>query len=452
MSSRIRRTARQRALSPNAFRPTVFSSNASHAKALAVVALSFAAHLAWSGVASAQNSVTSATPTSLALAPFKAGERYFFTADSGTLYVREGPTGPTRALLPAKSFGTVAPSRNGKYLAYTLPARANATSYQVHIRDVDTRKDLNEMLDRAVISHAPWTDNHKGFFYAREDPSDHRQRVYYHRVGQPQSRDEALYSRPDGPDWRYDVRVSDDGQYAVFTISHAQDKNTRLYFIDLDNPGKPTLTAPVVKLVDEFGARYEFIDNGGPSFFLTTNRAAPLGRIVVANTDVTREARWPAVIRETTDTLRYARTAGNEFLIAVYQNGNKSIARVYTPPSANEMRAEARRRMDSVRKANGDTLDRGQNGRPRMRGTMGDRDPEGRMPAGPIGLSGFRLDLRDEIPFPAGSTLISMSSVADQDELFYTLKLADGTMQSYIYNAKRDTNAPFNTTTGTIRK
>jgi hypothetical protein len=394
-----------------------------------------AACIAWTGV-SAQN-----TP----LAPFRAGDRYFFTADSGTLYVRDDESAPARALLPAHSYGIVAPSRNGQYIAYTLPAPANATSYQVHIRDVGTRRDLSDVLDHAVITGAPWTDNHKGFFYAREDATG-RQRVYYHRVGQTQLRDEAIYSNPDTT-WHYFVRVSDDGHYAVFTITHPQDDHTRIYFIDLENPGRPSLNAPVVKLVDAFTARYEFIDNGGSTFFLTTNRAAPLGRVVMANTDVTREERWPPVIRETNDTLREVHTAGDEYIIAVYRNGDRAFVRLFTPPSADEMRNEARRRLDSVRKANGDTTDDGDR-LPRPRAIPGTPAQDGVIyPRGSVEISGFRLDATGTIPVPSGATVIAMNSIADQDDLYYTVKLPDGTTQFYTFNVKRRTNTPFNTST-----
>jgi hypothetical protein len=301
------------------------------------------------------------------------------------------------------------------------------------------------VLDHAVITGAPWTDNHKGFFYAREDAAG-RQRVYYHRVGQAQIRDEAIYSNPDTT-WHYFVRVSDDGHYAVFTITHPQDDHTRIYFIDLDNPGRPSLNAPVVKLVEAFTARYEFIDNGGTTFFLATNRAAPLGRVVMANTDVTREDRWPPVIRETNDTLREVHTAGDEYVIAVYRNGDHSFVRLFTPPSADEMRNEARRRLDSVRKANGDTTDDGDR-LPRPRSIPGTPAQDGVIyPRGSVEISGFRLDAIGNIPIPSGATVIAMNSIADQDDLYYTIKLADGTTQSYTFDVKRRTNTRFNTST-----
>jgi len=416
--------------------------------AVAIVVAGVADH---AGVAAAQPTpAATSTLNAVTAAPRQAGDRYFFTTDSGTLYVRDGRDGPARELLPAKSYGMYAPSRNGRYVAYTIPtSTANpmqGTSYQIRIRDVDTRRDLSDVLNFASISDAPWTDNHKGFFYAREDTSEHRQRVYYHRVGEDQSRDEIIYSRQDAPEFRYSVRVSDDGHYAVFTITHPIDDHTRLYFIDLDNPGKPSLNAPVVKLVDEFDTKYDFIDNGGNSFFLQTTREAPHGRVLVANTDITRESRWPTVLREVADSLQYVKTAGDTYLAAAYRNGDKWIVRLYSPPDPKQMREEMKKRQDSIRKAGHDSTGE-RRGPP---GGMGRGGPgAGGRRGGPMDLFGFRLDLRREIPIPAGATLVGMNSLADQDVLFYTLKLADGSVRQFSYNVKTGANEPFNTSPST---
>ena len=232
-----------------------------------------------------------------AQAPFKAGNHYLFVASRWALVCpgRVSPHGDRQSSsCKPSAFETLAPSWDGQYVAYGMPSY-DARSYDVLVLNVASGGVFPEVLHNARIARAPWTANNKGFFYTREDTTEHRERVYYHRVGQPQAKDEIIYSRQDALDWRYDVRVSDDGQFAIFTISHPQDTHTRLYFLDLDNPDKPALNAPLVKLMDEFAARYEFIDNGGNSFFLQTDNGASRGAIVLANTDVTRASRWPVV-------------------------------------------------------------------------------------------------------------------------------------------------------------
>jgi hypothetical protein len=378
---------------------------------------------------------SSAPAQTATAAPFKVGHHYFFIAPNGGLYVREEMRGTARPLLQANAFGTLAPSWDGKYIAYGMPAY-NATSYDVLVLDVTTGRVFQEVLHNAIISRAPWTANNRGFFYTREDTAEHRERVYYHRVGQPQARDEIVYSRQDAPEWRYEARVSDDGQFAIFTISHPQDAHTRLYFIDLDDPGKPALNAPVVKMVDEFGAQYRFIDNGGNTFFLQTDDGASRGRIVLANTDVTRTSRWPVVWAETSDTLRLARTAGKEYVIAVYRNDAHASARVLSFPDPSRIRDELRRQADSARRSDGI---RPRIGPPSGGGVLGPVRPTG------TGTLIWHLESKREIPIPQNSMIVDMRSMADDDELCYTVKRADGTMESYVYNVKSGRNTLFDT-------
>ncbi|HEY5087500.1 MAG TPA: hypothetical protein VII66_09105, partial [Gemmatimonadaceae bacterium] len=361
-----------------------------------------------------------ASPSSLA--PFKAGNRFFGVDASGELQVRDGERGAPRALFSAGSFSMVAPSPNGKYVAYAY-GPTNPGPYDVRIRDVQTGRDLPDVLHRARISPAPWAHDEKGFLYVRQDSTGGRERVYYHGVGRAEANDAIILTQFDHPEWRYAARVSDDGHYAVFTISYPADAHTRIYFIDLADSDRPNFGAPVVKLAQAFDARYEFVDNAGSYFFLQTDRNAPLGRIVLANTDVIRETAWPSLIPETGDTLLYARTAGDQYLVAVYRSASGArVARLYGPQDPSILRAEIRNRMDSLRKARGS--DSSGDRRSRGGGRMGPRELLGN---GPV----IRLELRSDIPVPAGASIVAMNSVADDAQLFYTVKLSDGMLQSF---------------------
>lgn len=369
----------------------------------------------------------------LTMAPFQRGDMVFTTDAAGALYARNGLDGTAHVLLPAGSYSSVAPSPDGRYVAYALPAGGpDPAGFDVHIRTVETGRDLPDVLHNAMISRKPWTHNERGFFYTRIDPSDRRQRVYYHGLGKDQGRDAVTLSRTDHPEWHYDASVSDDGQFAIFTIEHPTDTNTRLYFIDLDNPGKPNVNAPVVHLVDEFTARYSFIDNAGASyFFLRSDRGAPRGNVILAKTDVTRSKDWPVVIPESADTLVYARTAGDQFILPVYRSAGREIARVYGPPDPAQLRAEFQRRLDSLRKERTDAEREGRRNR-------GVEDAIRMRAPSPI-----RLELDRDLPAPAGASVVAVNSVADREEIFYTLRMPDGSTRSFVYNVKNHRAQPF---------
>src|SRR6185437_5203194 len=88
-----------------------------------------------------RSAMTELTPPSL-LAPFKTGRQYFDVDASGALQVRSGEGAAARMLLPAGSFSVVAPSPNGRYVAYGVGAATGTGPYQVRVRDVQTGRDL----------------------------------------------------------------------------------------------------------------------------------------------------------------------------------------------------------------------------------------------------------------------------------------------------------------------
>lgn len=362
----------------------------------------------------------------LLLAPFRAGKHVFALDATGALTVRDddGRAAP-RILLPAASGGyaAIAPSPEGKYVAYAVTSGARSFG-ELHVRDVATGHDLPDVLHTARISRAPWLHNEKGFFYVREETTGGRQRVYFHSLGRAESADAVVLSQFDHPEWTYDARVSDDGQYAVFTIGHPTDAHTRLFFVDMADADHPHLDAPVVRLVDTFDARYQFVDNAGSYFFLQTDRDAPRGRVVLANTDITRETRWPSVVAQTSDTLLYARTAGDEYVIPVYRINGRAVARVLGPPDPSVIRAEMQRRVDSLRKAR--DRDARDNPREARRPIMREESP-------------LRLQPVRDLALPEGASIVAMNTVADQPDVYYVVRMADGSLRSYVYDVKRGT-------------
>jgi hypothetical protein len=391
------------------------------------VALAQAASMQASGDIAGVAPIDPAPPSTLA--PFRAGDRVFDVTAAGVLQVRNGIDGTPRDILPARTFSIVAPSPDGKYVAYTV-GPAHAGTYDVRVRDVDNARDLPDVLHSSLISPAAWSHDNKGFLYVKEESPGGRQRVYYHGLGRDPVRDPIILTQFDHPEWRYHARVSDDGNYAVFTISYPADDHTRIYFIDLANPGKPNFGAPIVKLTQSFDARYEFVDNAGSYFFLQTERDAPRGQILLANTDVIRESRWPALIKESDDSLLFARTAGDQYVVAVYRpKSGPDVARVFGPEDPAIRRQEMQKRLDSLQKHR----DTERDSRP-----VRSADIRG-LGAGPA----IRLTPRPDIPIPEGARVIAMNSLADREQLFYTLRLSDGTTRSFVYDVTNGHNDSF---------
>ncbi|HVE79183.1 MAG TPA: prolyl oligopeptidase family serine peptidase [Gemmatimonadaceae bacterium] len=283
------------------------------------------------------------------------GKRLFWLENPGlqnqsVLYVQDSPDDEPRVLLDPNALapdGTIAlttfrPSRDGKLVGYGV-ATAGSDWQEFRVRDVGSGRDRPDTLRRIKFSDIAWTHDSRGFFYARYDAPSGRdaaadtatgvtraQRVYYHRLGQPQSQDRLIFDSPDHPDWLFDVEVTDDGLYAIITAAAGTDDRDRVYFIDLDRPGRPRVDAPVVTIIGEALASFAFVDNAGPYFYFVTDHGAPHGRIVAIDINSSREASWRTIVPEGQDVLRAAYTAGN-LIVAHYLHDARSTLRLFTP-------------------------------------------------------------------------------------------------------------------------
>ncbi|MEP7064397.1 MAG: prolyl oligopeptidase family serine peptidase [Gemmatimonadota bacterium] len=281
--------------------------------------------------------------------PVKRGKDYFFTENSGlqnqaVLYVQHGLKGVRRMLLDPNTLsadGTVAlgvwdATENGKYLAYAVAA-AGSDWEEMRVRDVEKNADLSDTLKWVKFSNIAWTKDHKGFFYSRfEEPKSENallakntgQKLYYHRLGEPQAKDRLIYERPDHPQWGITATVSDDGEYVIIYVSDGTNPNNRIFFIDVSNPGKPKIDNPLVTLIDDEESENRVIDNAGDVFFLQTTQDAPLGRVVAVDINKPAKKYWRPLIPEGADKIDDVELIGGHFVVHTLKDAH-SVLEIY---------------------------------------------------------------------------------------------------------------------------
>ena len=262
--------------------------------------------------------------------PFKEGDRYFYFRNSGlqnqsVLYTVTGLEAPPQMVLDPNTMsadGTVAVagtqvSPDGKLLAYSLSA-SGSDWQDWKVRDVETGKDLSDELKWVKFSGVSWTLDAKGFFYSRYDEpkgdslkgTNYFQKLYYHKLGTPQTDDVLVYERPDQKDWLFGGNVTEDGNYLIITVFQGTDIRNRVYYKDLK-----TSDAPVVKLLDNFDAAYSFIGNSGTRFWFQTDLQSPRGRVVEIDINNPAPANWKVVVPETKDALQGTTFVNNKFIL-----------------------------------------------------------------------------------------------------------------------------------------
>ncbi|MGC1448935.1 MAG: prolyl oligopeptidase family serine peptidase [Candidatus Sulfotelmatobacter sp.] len=273
--------------------------------------------------------------------PEQEGGRYFYQHNNGlqnqnVLLVAESLNAEPRVLLDPNTLssdGTVALSGtavtdDGKLMAYGT-ATSGSDWMEWHVRDVNTGKDLPDLIKWVKFSGASWTKDNKGFFYSRYDEpkagsalrdTNYFHKLYYHRLGTAQTEDKLIYERPDNKELGFYGAVTDDGHYLVISVSQGTSPKNRLYYKDLTKPD-----APVVKLLDDFDAAYNFIDNDGPVFWIQTDLDAPRGRVIAIDTRHPERANWKTVVPQGADKLEGTSVVNNLFLLAYLKDARTEV-------------------------------------------------------------------------------------------------------------------------------
>jgi len=281
-------------------------------------------------------------------APFKVGGKYFFFKNDGlqnqsVLYVSKSLDGAEpRMLLDPNAWskdGTIAlagleVSDDGKFLTYgTADAGSDWNTWRV--LDVDSGKLLGDELKWVKFSGAAWTGDNRGFFYSRfPAPKEGEtfqslnvnQKLYYHRLGTPQSEDVLAYERPDQPKWTIGGSVSEDGRYLVISVGDGTtSRKARKVYRDLNEP----YSLPV-ELIANHDNKYTFLGNDGPVFYLQTDWNAPKYQVIAIDTRSPEPKNWKTIIPEAAETLEGVSFVGNLF-IANYLKDAYTQVKVFEP-------------------------------------------------------------------------------------------------------------------------
>ena len=275
--------------------------------------------------------------------PQQQGGRYFYQHNNGlqnqnVLLVAEALNAEPRQLLDPNTLssdGTVALggeaiTDDGKLMAYGTAA-SGSDWQEWHVRDVDTGKDLPDVIKWVKFSGASWSKDGKGFYYSRYDEpkgtalrdANYFQKLYYHKLGTAQSEDKLIYERPDNKELGFGGSVTNDGHYLVIFVWQGTSPKNRLYYKDLTKPD-----SAVAKLLDDFDAEYRFVDNDGPVFWIRTDLDAPRGKLIAIDTRHPEKANWKTVVEQGADKLEDVNVVDNLFLLG-YLKDAKTEVRVH---------------------------------------------------------------------------------------------------------------------------
>jgi prolyl oligopeptidase len=270
------------------------------------------------------------------------GRFYVFGRNTGlqnhdVMYTAETPDAAPKVLLDPNTWtkdGTAALagmefSPDGRYLAYGV-SEAGSDWIPWKVLDVRARRPLPDDLKWTKFTGVSWSADSRGFYYSRypePKPGEKYQvaprhhKVYYHRVGRPQSEDILIYERPDQPRWLLNARATSDGSYLVIRLNDGtSSRKARFVFKQLREPD-----ARPVDLIDRADAIYYFLDNDGPVFYFQTDLDAPRGRVIAIDTRKPGRKEWRTVVPQGEATLLLARAIGGCFVCNYFKDAHTQL-------------------------------------------------------------------------------------------------------------------------------
>ncbi len=301
-------------------------------------------------------------------APVRRGTRYFYWHNTGlqnqnVLYWTEGLEGEPKVLLDPNTLsadGTVAISGlsisdDGLLAAYSI-ADAGSDWERWHVREVATGEDLPDVVAWSKFSSASWLKDGSGFFYEGYDPpqgealkeANYFHKIYFHKLGTPQSEDRLVFDRPDDREMNVGAAVTDDGRYLIIFETKGSSPNNQLSIKDLERPD-----APAVKIADAADAVYSPIDNDGTRFWIHTTFNAPNGCVVEVDLEHPDREHWKTILSESAnhldsvsmidDTLIANYLADAQSMIELHTREGELIERLRFQPSVRPRALSARR-------------------------------------------------------------------------------------------------------------
>lgn len=265
-------------------------------------------------------------------APSKQGDLYIFSKNSGlqnqsVLYKQQGLNGTPEVLLDPNSFsadGTVALggvsfTNNGKFMGYTVAA-SGSDWQEGYVMEVATGRKLPDHLEYLKFTGLNWKGE-EGFFYSRYPKPDESKKltnqnenmkVYYHKLGDPQEKDQLVFEDPAHPKRTYGASVTEDERFLILYSSEGT-SGRGVWYRNLKDPSQKTLSV----LFPGYQHEYEVVDNVGDKLLVLTNVDAPNFKLVLVDPKQPAKENWTVVIPEKKEVLSGVGTAGG-YLFAEY--------------------------------------------------------------------------------------------------------------------------------------
>lgn len=304
--------------------------------------------------------------------PIKAGNYLFYTYNEGLMnqpiiYRQDGLHGSSAIFLDINKLSADGTTRanllgfshDNKLVALGI-STAGSDWTEIRVWDVVSMAPLDDRIQWVKFSGVGWLG--RGFFYSGFDEPEAGkelsaqnafQKIFFHRLGQPQEKDILVYEDKNHPFRYHQVAVTDDEKYLLLYVTEGTHGN-EIYYREItgepegkerglkteaearpDELSDPTLrkkgrdnhplSAPEVfgfkPLIRGFEANAEVVDVIDGKFLVLTDKDAPRWRIVRIDPEEPAQEKWEDVIPEMSqETIQTAGIVGNKLFVVTLKD------------------------------------------------------------------------------------------------------------------------------------
>ncbi|MBQ9875358.1 MAG: S9 family peptidase [Thermoguttaceae bacterium] len=266
--------------------------------------------------------------------PWKRGGRYFYSTNTGlqnqsVQRYKTSLDAEEQTLLDPNELsddGTVAlsdmeVSKDGKFAAFAT-STSGSDWRDIFVMNVETREKTSDEIHWAKFTSIAWVGD--GFFYSRYDAppkgqeftaKNENQKIYYHKLGEPQEKDALVFADPDNPSRNCVASVDEDENW-LFVFQNESTYGAKVLFADLRD-AKDYSKLEFDVLYPDFEAETEVVAVKDGKFYLLTDFQASNRRLVVVDPADPKPENWKDVLSESDVLLSAVRAVGDR-LLAVY--------------------------------------------------------------------------------------------------------------------------------------
>src|SRR5262245_9155372 len=264
--------------------------------------------------------------------PVERGPWTFFSKNTGlqnqsVIYKQNGRNGAPATLLDPNvlakdgtiSVTTTSYSNDGKWMAYTL-SQSGSDWTTLHVRDVATAKDRSEVLQRCRFTDIAWLADGSGFYYSRypdagsvpKGDEEFWQKLYFHKLGDKQAKDQLVYERPDCRDCGESADVTEDGRWLIVHVWKGTAPENEVFVQRLQPAGT------IEPLFTGFEAGWTFVEAVGEKLYFLTDKDAPRGRVVTV--DMAGDKTPKTIVPQLDDVIDSAKIANAHLVLSNIHN------------------------------------------------------------------------------------------------------------------------------------